>query len=457
MLAETADETRESSRSGARPRPGVLVAFSGTSVMALILAVDEEPLVIGRAGQAGSLLPDDRLSRSHCSIAWSDAGWIVRDLGSRNGTFVDGEAVQGENVVPSPRVIRAADTILLPCADVSSFAKVTTEGGMIVGSRMHEALSAVDRAAAASPTLLVTGESGTGKELAARRFHERGPNARGPFVAVNCATIPEGLAERLLFGARKGAYSGATADVMGHVRSADGGVLFLDEGGELDVQVQAKLLRVLETREVLALGATQPMRVDLRVCVATHVELRRAVSEGRFRADLYHRITPPEVALPPLRDRLDEMATHIVAELASAAPGVPAQVKLVEGCMLRAWPGNVRELRRQLRDAASRAVAEKADRVRLEHLSPSAGLPLGPASSPPGPAGRSSPSGSSEPSSPARAAHVRRAEPPSRDAVERALAEHEGNLSGAARSLGMQRTQLYRELERYGLDRPGKR
>jgi DNA-binding NtrC family response regulator len=444
MLAETADATRETNRGEARPRPGVIVAFSGTSAMSLVLAVDDEPLVIGRAGHAGTLLPDDRLSRNHCSITASDAGWIVRDLGSRNGTFVDGEEVRGELTAPSPRIIRAADTIMVPCPDVSTFLPTTTEDGVVVGWRMRDALSAIDRAAAASETLLLSGESGTGKELAARRFHQRGPNAGGPFVAINCATIPQGLAERLLFGAKKGAYSGATADVIGHLRAADGGVLFLDEGAELDLQVQAKLLRVIETREVVALGATQGTQLAVRICVATHVQLRRAVSEGRFRADLYHRIAPPEVTLPALRDRLDEIAQHIAGEIAAVAPGLAPQAKLVETCMLRPWPGNVRELRRQIRDAASRAVAEHADRVRPEHLSPTAGQPLGPPSSRPVEATRSA------------RPYVRHAQELTREAVERALSEHDGNVSRAARSLGLQRTQLYREIARHSLDRSGK-
>ena len=445
MLAETADATRDSGRRGAQPRAGVIVSFSGSSAMSLVLGVDDTPLVIGRAGQAGSLLPDDRLSRSHCSIAASTAGWIVKDLGSRNGTFVDGEQVHGEVVVAAPRIIRAADTVMIPCLDVSGFHATTIVDDVVVGWRMSQALAAVDRAAATSETLLLSGESGTGKELAARRFHQRGPNAAGPFVAVNCATIPQGLAERLLFGAKKGAYSGATADVIGHVRAADGGVLFLDEGAELDPQVQAKLLRVLETREVVALGATQGTHVAVRICVATHVQLRRAVSEGRFRADLYHRIAPPEVTLPALRDRPDEVAHHVVAEVTRAAPTLTPQAKLVEACMLRPWPGNVRELRRHVRDAASRALAEGADRVRLEHLSPTAGQPLGPPSSRP-----------VAPTERSVRPYVRHSEQLTRDVVERALAEHAGNVTRAARSLGLQRTQLYREIARLSLERPGK-
>jgi transcriptional regulator with PAS, ATPase and Fis domain len=447
MVAETAEDTPDASGTGAPARPGVVVAFSGTAAMSLALPIDDEPLQIGRAEQDESLLPDERLSRNHCSIAVSPAGWVIRDLGSRNGTFVDGEPVSGEVVAMCPRIIRAANTIVLPYRDISAFRAVAVEDGIVVGRRMHDALAAVDRAATGD-TLLVTGESGTGKELAARRFHVRGPNARGPFVAVNCATIPEGLAERLLFGAKKGAYSGATSDVIGHVRAADGGVLFLDEGGELDLQVQAKLLRVIETREVIALGATTPTTVGVRVCVATHVQLRRAVAEGRFRADLYHRIAPPEVTLAALRDRLDEMAHHIVAEVAAVAGpsgGLFPQAKLVEACMLRPWSGNVRELRRHIHDAASRAMAEKADRVRLEHLAPSAGLSMAPPSS-----RRAMADIGVRP-------YVPRAQQLTRETVERALVDNAGNVSRAARSLGLPRTQMYREIERHALGKPGKR
>src|SRR5262249_4834674 len=151
MLAETADATRESSRGGARRRPGVVVAFSGSSAMSLVLAVDEEPLTIGRAGQAGSLLSDHLLPRSPCSpgatAAWS-AGGGVRDLGSRNGPFVGGDQVPGEVTVESPRIIRAADTIVIPCLDVTGFQPVALQDGVVVGCRMHDALVAVDRAAA---------------------------------------------------------------------------------------------------------------------------------------------------------------------------------------------------------------------------------------------------------------------------------------------------------------------
>jgi DNA-binding NtrC family response regulator len=457
MLGETEDATREPGRRDVDPRPGVVVVFSGATPLFYPFAVEvDAPLLVGRGGPIGEVLRDDRVSREHAEISLLGGSWRVRDLGSRNGTFVDGVQVpaKGEVTVPSLRVIRAGDTVLVPSEDVASAAYPpgpmsptggAEAGGPVIGSRLRRALGDVDRAASGSETLLVLGETGTGKELAARRFHEHGPHARGPFIAVNCAAIPEGLAERLLFGAKKGTYSGAVADTSGHIQAAEGGVLFLDEGGELDLQVQAKLLRVLETREVVPLGAAHGTRVSIRICVATHRDLRSAVAAGRFRADLYHRIAPPDVSLPPLRDRLDEITQHVAAASASAAPKLSLQSKLVESCLLRHWPGNVRELRKHIRDAALLAVSAGADRVRLEHLSPEAGAPIELA--PAQPNGPSDPDARGAPPKETRA-YVRWSESLTREGIEAAIAKHGGNVALAARSLGMARSQFYREMAR---------
>jgi len=310
---------------------------------------------------------------------------------------------------------------------------------MIIGFALRDALDAVDRAGRTSPTILIRGESGSGKELAAKAYHAAGTRSGGKFIAVNCAAIPEGLAERLLFGTKRGTYSGATADAPGHVEAADGGVLFLDEAGELDLEVQAKLLRFLETREVVPLGASIGRRVELNVCMATHRDLRRYVADGKFRADLYHRIAPPEVVLPPLRERADEIPQHIAVEIARAAPGILPHVKLVETCMLRAWPGNVRELRKEAFHAAVRAREEGADRVRADHIGESAGQPIEHA--------RPASSDGMRP-------YVRWSETLTREKIESVLEAANGNVALAAKQLGMRRTQLYREMERHAIERP---
>ncbi|HEY2516762.1 MAG TPA: sigma 54-interacting transcriptional regulator [Polyangiaceae bacterium] len=358
-----------------------MAVFSGGAAVSLPFPVSEEPLVLGRsAAGTGIRLPDDRLSRNHATITLTARGWEIRDDGSRNGTFVDGERVEGRLVLDAkPQVIRLADTLLVPVADLRDVLGddlVPRPDGMVVSWTLRRALDRVGHAAISSASLFIRGESGSGKELAAREFHAKGPNAKGPFVAVNCATIPAGVAERLLFGAKRGAYSGATADTVGHLQAADGGVLFLDEVAELELSVQAKLLRALESREVTPLGTSTSQRIDVRVVAATHRDLRTAVAEKRFRADLYYRLAPPEVVLPPLRERREEIPRHVLSAILRVSGSLAPHVKLVESAMLRSWPGNVRELRNEIKHAAIRAQDEGTDRVRLEHLSREAGNEL---------------------------------------------------------------------------------
>jgi transcriptional regulator with PAS, ATPase and Fis domain len=246
-------------------------------------------------------------------------------------------------------------------------------------------------------------------------------------VAVNCASVPAALAERLLFGARKGAYSGADSDVQGFVQAADGGTLFLDEIVELSAEVQAKLLRVIETRQVTPLGATQPRPVRLRLVSAGHADLKAAVASGRFREDLYYRVARPLVAVPPLRDRLEDIPWLVQSVLARADRALAAHVSLVEEAMLRPWPGNVRELRSEVGEAARRAAQAGEDRVRSAHLDAGAGRPL------------------AAPAGPAR-------DPLDRAGVEGALRAARGNVSEAARRLGLHRNQLRRWLADNGVD-----
>jgi transcriptional regulator with PAS, ATPase and Fis domain len=291
----------------------------------------------------------------------------------------------------------------------------------------------------------VTGESGSGKELAARAFHDAGPKSSGPFVAVNAATLPEALSERLLFGARKGAYSGAL-DAQGYIQSAHGGTLFLDEVAELDLAVQAKLLRVLETQEIVPLGATRPERVDIRLVSATHKDLRAEVAAGKMREDLFFRIGVPAAALPPLRERLEEipwLIERVVREVSEREVGerraeVSPHVLLVESCLLRRWPGNVRELMAEVR-AAAQLAAEERSSVLPKHLSPAAGTTVAIA--------RPSVSTTApEPSSAASAAPAPMKH--SDEAIAEALRAAGGNVARTARELGMHRTQLYRWIAR---------
>jgi DNA-binding NtrC family response regulator len=427
-------------------RPIALVVFCAGHAVFSWIAVGEGPLRIGRETHPGLEL-DARMSREHVEITCRGAEWTVRDLGSRNGTFVDGVALTEPYVGPAPRVIRAGQTIVLAIDDgwATAAARRPLDGDRVLGVRLQGALADVARAAAAGGNVLILGESGAGKELAAKAFHAAGPNARGPFVAVNCATIPQGLAERLLFGAKKGAFSGAHADADGYVLSAEGGVLFLDEVGELELEVQAKLLRVLETREITPLGATRAQKADVRFCFATHRDLRARVEAGKFRGDLYYRVAQPAIDLPPLRERLEEIPWHLAAEIGAADPTLRVSAELVESCMLRPWPGNVRELRAEARRLAFVSRAGASRTLRPAALSADAGLALGASrvsEVPPAPVAPPS-SSSSAPE---------RREPIAKERIEAAFREH-GSASAVANALGIHRSHLYRLMKQHGVVR----
>ena len=353
--------------------PGVVVVFSCGRPVCRVLPLSRGAVGIGRAELDAAGVPDAKVSGRHVRVTREDGRFGVRDLDSKNGTFVDGRPVQAGRQLSAP-VLRIGRTILLPVPDCRPFAEVGVEvaGGVVRGPRLravHDRASAVARSGA---SLLVLGESGSGKELCAQAFHAAGAGAGRPLVAINCATIPRELAERTLFGARRGAYTGAVADADGLVQAADGGTLFLDEIAELEPAVQAKLLRVLETKEVTPLGGLKPAAVDVRVCAATHKNLRAEVVAGRFREDLYFRVGRPELRLPPLRERREEIP-FLVERALERLPGgaeVAASVELVEACLLRPWPGNVRELLAEARSAAvvaatvGRGVVAAADLLR---------------------------------------------------------------------------------------------
>jgi len=435
---ETSDESQRIPELTLGAIPGVVVIWAHDRPAALTLPLTNRRLDIGRAAQEQLFAGDDRVSREHCRIELDDPGFIVTDLASRNGTFVAGARVEGRRACLEPPLIRVGRSLLWAVRDLRPFRAGVSVGsdGVVLGGLLRRAWAEIELLGRTGSTLCLRGESGSGKELAARAFHDlQRSSAAAPFVAVNCAAVPEGLAERLLFGARKGAFSGASGDVQGYLQAADGGTLFLDEVAELDLRVQAKLLRVLETREVLPLGATRPERVELRVCVASHADLAEQVAAGRFREDLYYRVGRPVVRVPPLRERLDELAWLIFGQVSAAGSALVASVRLVEECALRAWPGNVRELIGEVRRAALRAVQSGRSLVDVEDLAEDAGRRISISVPPaPGPV----PAPAPEPSEAA----------PSDEAIERALIENAGNVTRTAKILGMHRNQLRRWLSK---------
>lgn len=453
----------------ARPRepvPGLVRIFAADQPRCDVLPLQGAAIEIGRDAFPEVPVDDAQMSRRHTSVRREGSLWHVEDLDSMNGTSVDGERLTGPRS-GALRLVRAGSSLFLIQDDVEPFrAGVSTIGGVMLGPTLVRVWDAIGRAARFGPILHIHGESGTGKEHAARAFHGLGPRSGGPFIAVNCAAIPEGLAERLLFGARKGAFSGATADVEGYVQAAHGGVLFLDEVAELDLAVQAKLLRALESKEVMPLGAARPVKVDFAVVSATHKDLRAQVAAGKLRADLFFRIARPEIRLPTLHERPEEIPWLVGAALRSAgasgagAEPLLAHASLIEACLARAWPGNVRELLSEIGAAAQEARSAGSRWVQAAHLSPSAGQAFGVASMPP-----ASQSGlASMPPTPRSAKDAAEPSPlekravtlPADEVIEEALRREGGNISRAARALGLHRTQLNRwRARRSGGGEPG--
>jgi Nif-specific regulatory protein len=310
--------------------------------------------------------------------------------------------------------------------------------------RAPQLVAAVDDArkvAATSTTVLLTGESGTGKEILARAIHHAGARALGPFVALNCAALPETLAESELFGHERGAFTGADRLKRGRFELASGGTLFLDEAGELTPAVQAKLLRVLQERKYERVGGTTTLEANVRLIAATNGDLEAAVANGRFREDLFYRLAVYRIHLPPLRERGDDvllLADHFVRELGAKMgilqPGLNGQARAL--LLAHGWPGNIRELQNAIERALIRAAGEL---ISPEHL----GIVPRPPRAVPVPA-------ASSPSAEAVTATLTIAEQEKR-MIGDALRRTNGNRARAAAALGLSPTQLFRRLRRFGL------
>lgn len=421
--------------------PGLLLIMDTGRATSRALPMSRDGLLLGRGSPTDCFVDDDWISRSHLRVRRVAGCWVFEDQGSRNGSRLNGEVLQGSLTLDGQVIIRMGRSLCWAVHDISPFLHqrtVASADGPILGGAMRRVWREIEVASKASDTLLIGGPSGAGKELAARAFHQAayGADSRAPFVPVNCATIPQGLAERLLFGAKRGAYSGAATDADGFVQAAHGGTLFLDELAELEPTVQAKLLRVLENREVTPLGASRATPVNIRVCGATLRDVRAEVARGSFREDLYYRLGRPEVRLPALTERLDEVPYLAQRVLSQIDPRLRPATGLIEACALRPWPGNVRELIGEIRRAGFAALDAGESFVEAQFLAKDAGLAIDRNLTPP----RSTPSSAT----PTR----RVTQWPSNEEIRAALEQEGGNVSGAARALGLHRNQLRRWLSR---------
>ncbi|HEX4405373.1 MAG TPA: sigma 54-interacting transcriptional regulator [Polyangia bacterium] len=299
--------------------------------------------VVGRDETCDSVLDGTEISRRHAEIRVDGPMLAVRDLNSRNGVFVDGIRTSDAPLALGA-VVRCGEWIGIAVADEDKAGLTEIVSGWRGGPTLLSAIAPL-RAAVGDLAVVLQGETGTGKEGLARAVHQWSGRT-GPFVAINCAALPAHLAEAELFGYRRGAFTGADRASPGLFRAAHGGTLFLDEVLELPGDVQPKLLRVLQQREVQALGETTPVAVDVRIVAAAQEPLSNAVAAGRFRADLRARLDGLTIVLPPLRERRDEITPLFQQFLREQAGGRTPELdaKLVEALCLHDWPLNVREL-----------------------------------------------------------------------------------------------------------------
>jgi len=398
----------------------------------------------GRSGRIVVRVDDAWMSTNHARIGKVLGRFTIEDSGSKNGTRVNGEpvtraALADGDLIEVGRTFFVFREGLVITPDDPPIVEVAADQTKAPGlatllpalRRAYETLAVIARS---TLPILVTGETGTGKEVTARAIHALSGRP-GAYVAVNCAALPESLVEAELFGHRRGAFSDAKEDRPGLVRAADRGTLFLDEIGELRPPAQAALLRVLEEREVRPIGATAPVKVDVRFVSATNRGLERMVSAGTFRADLFHRLAGHHIELLPLRERREDLwlvaASLIERHAGAEASRVRFHPSAARVMFEHAFPGNARELEKVL--GAALALAAGGE-IGLEHL----------------PAWARGEASGDEPAGAAKEAAGEGE--PLREELVRLFREHKGNVSAVARVMGKARMQVQRWMKRYGID-----
>jgi transcriptional regulator with AAA-type ATPase domain len=386
-------------------------------------------LAIGRDAGATVRLDGNGVSRWHAELYRQGPLYVLRDLASTNGTWLGGRRVGHAPVAPG-NVIRIGEWVgvfnLGPEA-ATPFGELSP--GLFGGHELRELLSPIKRAAASSLPILLIGQTGTGKERFARAVHHASGRS-GPFLAVNCAALPEQLAEAELFGYRRGAFTGAERASTGYFRAAHGGTLFLDEMPELSPGLQAKLLRVVEDGQVLSLGESSFVSVDVRIVSASQTPLSELVSQKKLREDLAARLSGLEVLLPTLAARRADVAPLFTEFLKQQCGGRPpgVEARLIEALTLHDWPQNVREL--ELTARRLLALHGHEPTLRRRHLPPSLAALCD---------DRSSREQSSMPPSGRRDHDLQR--------LEQELSSNGGNIKAAAQALGISRQRIYRLLD----------
>jgi DNA-binding NtrC family response regulator len=476
---------RRTSRPGGRIAGLVLLYAPGFERLQPAYPLRSHEALIGREPPADVLIPQPAVSRSHARLNFDGQYWYITDLGARNGTLVNGTFVEQLRLQNNDElrvgdaffkfVERDCDGYLSYRIDGAVFGGApATPSGVVGGYQMATIATSLERIAMSPISVVLLGESGTGKEVFARQVHTWSARP-GAFCALNCAAIPPTLLESELFGYRRGAFSGADRDHVGLVRAADQGTLFLDEVGDMPLEAQAKLLRVLQTKEVLPLGATTPEQVDVRIVCATHRDLSAMQTEGRFRGDLFARLNEYSATLPALRERKEDVHALCLEFLRQhKRPDLQLSVPYMTGLLHYDFPYNVRELEALIKrgialaDSSSLGAAHLSAEIhalmreygqRQGASSDEPGMLRSsrmPSHRPPSPSWIPSPAPESmEPDSNTDASAIPRAlasHMPTERELRELLAATRGNIAAVGRHFGKERMQVHRWMRRYNID-----
>ncbi|HVG61978.1 MAG TPA: sigma 54-interacting transcriptional regulator [Hyalangium sp.] len=423
-----------------RPRPAgrvrmKLLVLSGAEA-GRSYSLDNREYVVGKAPTCDIVLSDKAISRQHLKLEVRDESARAIDLDSRNGSFYEGLRFSQMELRPGSVFAVGTTELKLVPEDSRERQLVLSSRdrfGALAGSsrKMREVFTLLERMASGGADVLIQGETGTGKDLCAEALHQESPRKDGPFVIVDLAGVPSSLVESELFGHVKGAFTGAQGDRAGAFERANGGTVFLDEVGELPIDLQPRLLRVLERRQVKRVGANDYKTVNVRVIAATHVDLEEAVQAGKFRRDLFHRLAVLRATLPPLRERPDDIPLLIDTMLQQGGRPPSALSDQTRALLAQyPWPGNVRELRNVVEQVVS--LGEEA----LPALAPSAGEE------------RKGP----DLDLPFKEAKEKLIEGFEHDYLKGLIERCEGNISRASREAGIDRVYLRKLLRKHGLD-----
>jgi transcriptional regulator with GAF, ATPase, and Fis domain len=452
-------ESRPASQARGRQEHEIATRHSGISVLgspsglqALVLSGTHKGaskivggrLTIGKAADNDLVLTDDTVSRQHCEIVRAPDGLHVRDLDSTNGTKIDGTRIREAMVQPGS-VLKVGEVEIQfrpTLQKIEVLPSDNTSFGPAIGQSlaMRTIFGVLERIAPTDATVLLEGETGTGKDVLARAIWSGSTRAGKPFLVVDCGAVTYSLIESELFGHERGAFTGAVATRQGAFELADGGTVFLDEIGELPLDVQPKLLRVLETREFRRVGGNRTLSTNVRVIAATKRDLNREVAAGKFREDLYFRLAVVPVTVPPLRARRDDIPALVQHMLRSAGAGggelaVPPET--MQALAAHDWPGNVRELRNVLERAIYMAQAIGNRELGVVTL------PTG--------HGTADSAFHFQPEKSYRETRAKYDAEFERRYVKWLLGRHNGNISAAARDAKMDRKHLHDMAKKHGL------